>query len=59
MAGEKTVLGKLDALSMNYDLLDKDGNLNLDYTEEGLHITDKGYKVITDVLKPYVYELKK
>ena len=40
-------------------LLDKDGNLNLDYTEEGLHITDKGYKVITDVLKPYVYELKK
>lgn len=27
VAGEKTVLGKLDALSMNYDLLDKDGNI--------------------------------
>lgn len=32
-------------------LIDDDGNLKLDYTKEGLHLNDKGYKVITRVIK--------
>lgn len=32
-------------------LIDDDGNLKLDYTKEGLHLNDNGYKVITRVIK--------
>ena len=32
-------------------LIDEDGNLKLDYTKEGLHLNDNGYKVITRVIK--------
>lgn len=40
-----------------YSLLeDKDGNLNLEYTKEGLHMTDKGYEVITKELKKYMHK---
>ncbi len=28
-------------------LIDKNGNLRLEYTKEGLHINEKGYQVIT------------
>jgi lysophospholipase L1-like esterase len=35
-----------------YDLLiDENDNLKLEYTEEGLHISDEGYKVITKKLR--------
>ena len=35
-----------------YDLLtDDDGNLNTEYTKEGLHISDKGYEFITKIIK--------
>lgn len=39
-----------------YDLLydEDDGGLKLDYTKEGLHITDEGYEVITKELKKYI-----
>ena len=38
-----------------YDkLTDKNGNLKLEYTVEGLHISDDGYKKITNVLSKYV-----
>lgn len=38
-----------------YDLLkDVEGNLKLEYTKEGLHISDKGYEVITNELEKYV-----
>lgn len=38
-----------------YDLLvDKNGELNLDYTKEGLHINDKGYQVITKKILEYI-----
>ena len=38
-----------------YDLLtDENGDLNLDYTVEGLHINDKGYEVITKKLMEYI-----
>lgn len=36
------------------ELQDKDGNLKLDYTEEGLHISEQGYEVITNRLKKYI-----
>ncbi len=37
-------------------LTDKDGNLKLEYTKEGLHITEQGYKKITNLLSQYVNE---
>lgn len=38
-----------------YDkLCDKDGNLKLEYTNEGLHISDEGYKFITKELEKYI-----
>ena len=40
-----------------YSLLeDKDGNLKLEYTREGLHMSDKGYEVITKELKKYMHK---
>lgn len=35
-------------------LIDDEGNLKLDYTKEGLHLNDNGYKVITRVIKKYI-----
>ena len=35
-------------------LLDDNGVLNHDYTNDGLHPNDKGYKVITKILKKYM-----
>lgn len=38
-----------------YDkLIDKEGNLKLEYTKEGLHMSDEGYQVITKELKKYL-----
>ena len=38
-------------IDMHKELLDNDGNLKLEYTKEGLHMSDEGYKVITSKLK--------
>ena len=38
-------------INMYKELLDNDGNLKLEYTKEGLHMSDEGYKVITEKLK--------
>lgn len=38
-----------------YDkLIDEEGNLKLEYTKEGLHLTDKGYEVVTEELNKYI-----
>lgn len=37
-------------------LQDADGNLKSEYTEDGLHLNNDGYDVITNYLKPYVEE---
>ena len=38
-----------------YDkLLDGDGNLDKQYTKDGLHLSEKGYAVVTDVLSQYL-----
>lgn len=36
------------------ELTNKNGNLKLEYTVEGLHISDEGYKKITNILSKYV-----
>lgn len=41
-------------INMYDELTDKDGNLKLDYTKEGLHMSDEGYKVVTKKLKKYI-----
>lgn len=35
-------------------LVDEEGNLNVDYTTEGLHISAEGYEVITNELMKYI-----
>jgi len=37
-------------------LTDEDGNLKLEYTIEGLHLTVEGYRACANVLRPYVSE---
>ena len=52
----KTVARKQKVKYINmYDkLIDKDGNLNIEYTKEGLHMSDQGYEVITNILNRYI-----
>lgn len=45
---------KYTYIDMYDELVDKDGNLKLEYTKEGLHMSDEGYKIITQKLKKYV-----
>lgn len=37
-------------------LIDDEGNLKLEYTTEGLHISDEGYEIITKELNKYLEE---
>lgn len=37
-------------------LIDKDGYLKREYTEDGLHINDKGYEVVTKEIRKYMEE---
>ncbi len=37
-------------------LVDETGNIRLEYTVEGLHLTAQGYRAVAEVLKPYVLE---
>ena len=37
-----------------YDKLIDEDKLNKEYTEDGLHLNDKGYEIVTDVLKKYI-----
>lgn len=45
---------KITYIDLYDELADKDGKLKLDYTTEGLHISDKGYEVITNKLIKYI-----
>ena len=38
------------------DLIDEEGNLKTEYTEDGLHLNSLGYVVITRELLPYLNE---
>lgn len=35
-------------------LEDPNGNLTSEYTEDGLHLNDDGYKIVTDIIKRYL-----
>ena len=38
-----------------YDLLkDEEGNLKEEYTKDGLHLSDKGYEVVTKEIKQII-----
>lgn len=41
-------------IDMYSKLLDKDGNLNINYTKEGLHLVDDGYKIVTKEILSYL-----
>ena len=45
---------KITYIDLYKVLVDEDDELKLDYTMEGLHISDEGYKIITDKLKEYL-----
>ena len=35
-------------------LVDENGNLDIRYTKDGLHLNDEGYKIVTEVLSKYM-----
>lgn len=37
-------------------LIDDDGDLRKEYTLDGLHLSDEGYEVVTNILKKYIKE---
>ena len=43
-------------IDIHSTLKDKDNNLKLSLTKEGLHLNKDGYKIVFDSLKKYVYE---
>ena len=45
---------KVKYIDLYSKLIDEDGNLKLDYTREGLHISDEGYEFLTKELKKYL-----
>ena len=53
---EKYTNSDVTYIDVNKELLDDNDLLNIDYTVDGVHITDEGYQKITDVLLPYVNE---
>lgn len=48
------ILNNVKYINIHDLLLDKDGNLKLEYTNEGLHINPNGYKIITREIKKYI-----
>ncbi len=53
MIKERAEKEKITYIDMYDKLTDDDGNLNIDYTKEGLHMNDKGYEVIAKEIKKY------
>lgn len=47
---------KVKYIDLTDILKDEDGNLNLDYTYDGLHMNEEGYKVISKELIKYIEE---
>ena len=45
-----------DYINLYDDLVDEDGNLKEEYTEDGLHLNTLGYVVVTRELLPYLNE---
>lgn len=45
---------KLEYINMYDELSDEDGDLKIEYTADGLHMTDEGYEVITKKIMTYI-----
>ena len=45
---------KITYVDLYNKLVDDDGNLNISYTKDGLHISSEGYKFITKELMKYI-----
>ena len=45
---------KIDYIDLYSLLIADDGNLDIDYTVEGLHISEAGYEVITNEIMKYI-----
>ena len=45
---------KITYINVYDKLLDDDGNLDIDYTKEGLHLIDDGYEVVTKCVEKYL-----
>ena len=45
---------KITYIDLYSRLADDEGNLKLDYTKEGLHLSDEGYKVVTEEISKYI-----
>ena len=45
---------KITYIDLYSKLADDEGNLKLDYTKEGLHLSDEGYKVVTEEISKYI-----
>lgn len=45
---------EIDYINIYDKLVDEDGNLKLEYTKEGQHISDMGYERITEILMKYI-----
>lgn len=52
----KTIEG-VNYLDVNSSLQDKNGNIQLDYTVEGLHVNTYGYTIITNIIKGKLDEI--
>ncbi len=45
---------KITYIDMYSKLVDEDDKLNIDYTTEGLHLNNEGYKVVTEEIMKYI-----
>lgn len=46
----------IEYIDVYSNLTDEKGNLKLEYTVDGLHLTVSGYRACADVLRPYVFD---
>ena len=51
---EKIKNKKYTYVDMYKLLIGKDGNLNINYSVDGLHMNDNGYKIITKEIMKYI-----
>ncbi len=52
---EKVNKNNYNYIDLYTKLCDDEGNLKLDYTKDGLHISEEGYKLITKEIKKIIY----
>lgn len=51
---EKSKKYKYEYVDIYSELIDSEKNLKEEYTKDGLHLNDKGYEVVTEIIKKYL-----